>query len=39
VLKRPTTAIKWTISLSVPVGLASFLPVASWVYALLCKVV
>ena len=35
-LKRPTPAIKWTIGLSVPVGLASFLPVASWVYAELC---
>jgi hypothetical protein len=36
VLKRPTTAIKWVIGLSVPVGLASFLPAASWFYAELC---
>ena len=35
-LKRPTTAIKWVIGLSIPLGLASFLPVASWVYAELC---
>ncbi len=32
-LKRPTTAIKWVIGLSVPLGLLSFLPVASWAYA------
>lgn len=32
-LKRPTTAIKWVIGLSVPLGLLSFLPVASWTYA------
>ncbi len=36
VLKRPTTAIKWVIALSIPLGLASFLPAASWVYAELC---
>jgi type IV secretion system protein VirD4 len=36
VLKRPTTTIKWGIALSIPLGLASFLPVASWVYAELC---
>ena len=35
-LKRPTTAIKWTIGLSLPVGLAAFVPAASWVYAELC---
>lgn len=32
-LKRPTKAIKWIIGLSVPLGLLSFLPVASWTYA------
>lgn len=35
-LKRPTAAIKWVIALSIPLGLASFLPAASWVYAELC---
>ena len=35
-LKRPSAAIKWVIALSVPLGLAAFLPVASWVYAELC---
>lgn len=35
-LKRPTTAIKWVITLSVPLGLTAFLPTASWVYAELC---
>ena len=35
-LKRPTTAIKRVIGLSVPLGLLSFPLVASWVYAELC---
>jgi type IV secretion system protein VirD4 len=33
VLKRPTTAIKWVIALSIPLGLIAFLPAASWAYA------
>ena len=32
-LKRPTTAIKWIIALSIPLGLIAFLPTASWTYA------
>ena len=32
-LKRPTTAIKWIIALSIPLGLIAFLPAASWAYA------
>ena len=32
-LKRPTTAIKWVIGLSILLGLIAFLPTASWVYA------
>ena len=32
-LKRPTTAIKWVIALSIPLGLIAFLPAASWAYA------
>jgi type IV secretion system protein VirD4 len=34
-LRRPTAAIRWTIALSIPVGLAAFLPAASWIYAAL----
>jgi len=36
VRKHPTAAINWVIVLSVPLGLAAFLPTASWIYAELC---
>ena len=32
-LKRPSTAIKWIIALSIPLGLIAFLPAAAWAYA------
>jgi len=32
-LKRPSAAIKWVIALAVLLGLAAWLPAASWLYA------